>query len=73
VRCQAVRGRATRGWDARGQELQDWSGGAGSDGWRGVGRVAWAGRARARVDRLGAWGSVGLLGPGDGIAAPYIY
>jgi hypothetical protein len=60
VRCRTVRGRAAQGQESRGR-----SGSARSDGWRGVGQVAWAGRA-CGVDRLGARGSVGTLGPGDG-------
>jgi hypothetical protein len=69
ARCQAVRGRTARGWDARGRESRGQSGGTGSDGWRRVRQVAWAGRVRTwgrSVGRAGFGWSVGPLGPGDG-------
>jgi hypothetical protein len=61
ARCQAVRGRTARGWDARGRESRGQSGGTGSDGWRRVRQVAWAGGCARGVGRLGARGSVGQL------------
>jgi hypothetical protein len=48
-----------------GQESWGRSGSVGSDGWRGVGRVAWAGRVRAQGRSVGHAGFGWLVGPLD--------